>query len=86
MEIDSGESEPVFGESVPWTEDPVLSHPETYYPTRREWLFSGILTGLLAGTAPRDHPKVPGRAMGLVKICEEVLDGEGEFAPTPKGQ
>ena len=63
-----------FGNTVPFQGDPIPSHTGTYYATRFEWLMSGILQGLIAGTAPKDRHKCIAEAIELAIEADRQLN------------
>ena len=51
-------SEQAFGKDPQWTEDPILSAPDSFYPSRLEWLVSGALASLVGANSPHhDNPE-----------------------------
>lgn len=65
-----------FGQEAEWE---TIYDPKSFYPSRFEWIFSGILAGLLQGTHPRDHEKQIDHAIHLAQLAEKRLS---EVSPT----
>ena len=60
-----------FGEDINWKQ---LRSPESYYPTRLEYLAGKILNGLLTGKSLKDFEKFTVLSVELAQILEKELD------------
>lgn len=65
-----------FGQDVKWEEDPILTDPKAFYPSRFEWLFSGILSAVLTSAPPREYSKRLRDALNLAREAEEMLHAQ----------
>ena len=60
-----------FGESVVYRPDPLTIN--AYYPTRLEYLYASILSGLLSNAAPKEYSKSVGKALEIAVQAESEL-------------
>ena len=64
-----------FGEEIDWK---TLRSPQSYYPSRLEYLAGKILSGLLTGASLKDHEKFVLRSVRLAQELEKELDSAQE--------
>ena len=60
-----------FGRDIDWK---ILPSPESYYPTRLEYMVGKALQGLLAGKPPKEYDNCVKAAVKLASQMEERLD------------
>ncbi len=61
-----------FGRDIDWK---IIPSPESYYPTRLEYMAGKALQGLLAGKPPKEYHNCVKAAVDLAVQMEERLDG-----------
>lgn len=64
-----------FGEDIDWKQ---LRSPQSYYPTRLEYLAGKILGGLLTGSPSKEHEKRVLLSVELAQKLEVELDSAQE--------